>query len=173
MTDSQILFSEQPDSASLWIFTADRNMNNDEQASLLKSLSGFLTSWTSHEQAVVADATVLENRFLVVCGHIPGGDVSGCGIDKLVHAVESAASTFDVGWLGGLDIVFRDATGTICATSRSSFREMVAASEVDTRTMVFDTSLNLLQQLRATGLMQPAGKAWHGSVFHLQETIGV
>jgi hypothetical protein len=173
MTDPRFLFPKQPDDAALWIFAADRSLNDQEQERLLGSISDFLQSWTSHDRVVVAESVLLENRFLVVSAHIPGGDVSGCGIDKLVHAVEANAIGVAANLLPSIDIVYRDESGEIQSTSRSEFRSLVESGKVNSETRVFDTSVATVGQFRSGGLEHSAGSSWHGRIFRLKQPIGV
>ena len=171
MTDTRLLFPKQPDDAALWIFAADRALSAQDQEILLGSISEFLQSWTSHDRVVVAESILLENRFLVVSGHIPGGDVSGCGIDKLVHAVEENAIRLATNWLPSIEIVHRDESGEIQSVSRSEFRSLVESGRVNSETRVFDTSVATTGQLRSDGLERSAGSSWHGRIFRFKQPM--
>jgi len=167
MTGRNNLFQNQPDDALLWIYTSDRTIGGADQDRFLESIRNFIVSWTSHERSVTAEVEILLDRFLVVSAHIPDGDVSGCGIDKLVHAVTNLSSDFGFGWLDGLQIVFKSDDGQILSIGRSAFRTLVAETIVTSETMVYDTSLHTLGELRKIGLERRAGKSWHASTFNL------
>lgn len=172
MTNCSNLFPDQPAAARVWIYTANRSIAETELERILRALGRFLDSWTSHEQPVVAEATAVDERFLIVAAHIPGGDVSGCGIDKLDHAVTGAGDEVGVEWLNGLTVLYRSETGDISAVSRSDFRGLVAESLVGAETTVFDTSTHSLSELRLHGLERVASESWHGSVFQIESTVG-
>lgn len=159
-----------PDDARIWIYVADRTLSEVESHSLLEHLDAFCAGWRSHGRPVSSAATLIEGRFAVIAGEIPGGDISGCGIDSSVHALNRAAEELEFGWLPGLAVQFRGEDGTIRSVSRPEFRKMAASGEIDARTLVFDVSISTLGMLRAGKLEQPAGSTWHTPVFRLMES---
>ena len=163
------LFPSLPDKARCWIYVAERPFTEDEQASLLEALQAFFAGWASHGRPVQGTATTLEDRFLVVAGVIPGGEISGCGIDASVHAVEEAAGRLGVAWSSPLLVLYRDAEGAIHSLPRSAFRKRVADGTVTAETRVFDVSLTTLGQLRNGTFEKPAGASWHARVFRIPE----
>jgi len=172
MAHTESLFPGQPDDAALWVFSADRPLHAEQQHMLTDMLNRFLGGWTSHERTVVADAACVDDRFLIVCAHIPDGDVSGCGIDKLAHAAQEAADRLGFNWLNALDILYRGDSGDIVATTRAAFRRLVAEGVVDATTTVFDTSPSKLFMLKQNGLERRAAESWHGRVFHIGAAVG-
>ena len=171
MTGPRLLFQDQPDSALLWIYTSDQPITPVDQDQLLDSVRGFILSWTSHERPVTAQVEVLQDRFLIVSAHIPDGDVSGCGIDKLVHAVMEIPSEYGFAWLDGLQIVYKSGADEIVSISRSGFRTLVEEGSVSSETLVYDTSLHTLGELRRIGLERSAGESWHARVFNMRASV--
>ena len=155
-----------PDSARLWIFTADRPLAPTEATTLTERLDAFLAEWASHGRAVPGDAAVLHDRFLAVAAHLEGG-VSGCGIDSMTHAVEEIGRDLGIGWLDGLHVTYRDEHGDIRAVTRPAFRALVRDGAVTAETPVFVTTLDALGDLRTGGLERPAAEAWHARVFRI------
>lgn len=160
------MLSALPDSARLWFFTADRPLSTDTAGALQRRVEDFLTEWASHGRAVPGEAAVLHDRFLAVAAHLDGG-VSGCGIDSMTHAVEEIASGLGFGWLDGLHVAYRDASGDVHAVPRPAFRALVRDGAVTAETPVFVTTLDTLGDLRAGGLERPAAEAWHARVFRI------
>lgn len=162
--------SHLPDSARIWIYVADRRLSAHESSRLLEYLDSFCANWQSHGRQVSSAAALFEDRFAVVAGVIPGGDISGCGIDASVHALERAADELNVGWMSGLMVHFRDGNGNVRSVSRPEFRRLVQIGELGSGTIVFDLSILTLGTLRAGKLEQPAGSTWHARVFRLSGT---
>lgn len=162
------LFPSLPDSARVWIYTADRRLSADDRSALLGAIAPFLAAWSSHRRPVLGEATILEDRFLVLAAHVADGDLSGCGIDKSVHEIEGLGARFGIAWHGALDVAWRDTDGTVTAGSRSDFRSAVAAGRVGPDTPVFDTSTSDLGTLRTAGFPRPASDSWHGRVFRIR-----
>lgn len=163
------LFTSFPDAARLWIYAADRPLAEPERQALLDSLDGFLASWTSHGRVVRGEAQIVDDRFLLVAATLVDGDISGCGIDASVHAIEAAAEAAGVRWLSPLLVFYRSAAGGIEAVPRGVFRKAVRSGAVTAETPVFDVSLTTVGDLRGLGLERPAGAAWHAKAFRIPQ----
>ncbi|HHP7239238.1 hypothetical protein [Longibacter sp.] len=160
-------FPELPDKARLWIYTAADPLSEAEQSEVLDRLEGFMDSWTSHNRPVQARAAIQDDRFVILAATVADGDVSGCGIDASVHAVDEVASDLGIAWASPLDVLYRDVEGLVHSVSRADFRQHVSDNRVDTSTPVFDPSITTLGALRDGEFEQPAGAAWHARVFQI------
>lgn len=166
----QALFPRLSDASKLWIYAADRPLTAAEQAHLREMLAAFFDGWTSHRRPVLGDAAVLHDRFLVIAGEIPGGDVSGCGIDKMVHQVEAAATQQGYQWMPPLDIFYAGDDG-VRGVPRAAFRQLARDGAVDAETVVYDLGVDTLGALRAGAFERPAGAGWHARVFRLSTAV--
>lgn len=162
-------FATLSDEAHVWVYAADRTLTGAEQEAVRAALDAFCAGWTSHRRPVRGAADVLFDRFAVVAGEIPGGDLSGCGIDASVHAVDEVARAHGFGWLPSLFVLYRDAGG-VQGVPRATFRRLVAEGRVTAETPVFDLSVASLGALRRGGLERPAGESWHARVFRIPAT---
>lgn len=160
------LFPEMPTNARCWIYAADSRLDAATQEALHARLTSFLEGWTSHQRAVHGAVTIRDDRFLMVAAYVEGGDVSGCGIDSLVHAVDEAAAPLGISWARALSVFYRDADGRVQAASRGDFRAQVQEGTVTARTPVFDPSLTTLGAVRSR-FEQPAGDSWHARLFRI------
>ena len=158
-----------PDSARIWIYAADRTLDESEGKRLVEFLESFCAEWRYHGRKVNSAAAVLNGRFAVLAGVTAEGDISGCGIDSSVHALERAAAELSLQWLPGLYVHFRESNGSIRSVTRPNFRALAASGDVGPATPVFDLSVDSLGALRAGMFEQPAGSTWHGRVFRLAE----
>lgn len=166
------LFPMLPDAARCWIYVAERRLTEAEQTALLDTLQTFFEGWASHGRPVQGAATCLEDRFLVVAGALTQeGDLSGCGIDASVHAVEEAAQGLGVVWASPLLIFYRDDDDAVISLPRPTFKKLVADGTVTAETRVFDVSLATLGQLRSDAFEQPAGASWHARVFRIPKPV--
>ncbi len=158
-------FSALPDDARLWIHATAAPLDDATQSALLDRLSAFMDGWTSHQQPVEGAATILDDRFLVVAAApVGGGDISGCGIDDLAHAIDDAASALDVDWVPSLHVLYRTADGGVAAVSRRTFQQRAGDGAVTADTPVFDPSLTTLGALREGAFEAPARESWHAQL---------
>ncbi|HET6566478.1 MAG TPA: hypothetical protein VFG50_00845 [Rhodothermales bacterium] len=161
------IFPTLPDNARLWIYVADRPLAPAEQQALRASLASFAQMWTSHGRKVVGEVEVLHDRFLVLGAVLEKGDISGCGIDSSVHAVEEAGRNLGVTWLQGLVVLFRDDQGAVQAVPRPAFRALVRSGIVNADTPVFDPGVATVGDLRQGLFERPAGTSWHARAFQI------
>ena len=157
--------NQLPDESRIWIYAADRDLDQTEQERISSILDSFCTNWKSHGRPVDSAAAVVAGRFAVIAGRIPAGDISGCGIDASVHALSAAAEELHLGWLSSLTVHYRDDGGRIQSLSRPEFREKVRSGEIDGSTAVFNLNLETLGELRGGFFELPARDAWHSRVF--------
>ena len=158
-----------PDTASIWTYAADRDLNPKETVRVAKILMDFRASWFSHGVPVESASCVLGHRFAVIAGHVPGRNLSGCGIDASVHVLEQASLEIGFEWLSALLVHYRSDDGTIHSVSRPDFRKLVEANRVHAGTIVFDLGIRFLGQLRAGRFERPARESWHGQAFGIVE----
>lgn len=69
----------------LWVFSADRRLDESELKPIQDTINGFLKSWMAHGQPVVADFQILDNTVILVAADQNKCDVTGCSKDKLNH----------------------------------------------------------------------------------------
>lgn len=167
--DSSPLFPTLPDDARVWIYVANRPLTADEQEDLQAHLEDFIEDWSSHGRPVDGAVDVLHKRFIVLVATLTEGDISGCGIDASVHAIEDVAQQLNIEWVPTLDIVYRDADGHVQHCSRATFRALAEEETVTAETPVFDPSITTLGALRDGQFEQPAGASWHARAFDLAQ----
>lgn len=158
-------FSALPDDARLWMHAAAAPLSTTTQAALLDRLSAFMESWTSHEEPVEGVAAILDDRFLAIAAApAEGGEISGCGIDALTHAVDDAAAALGIEWVPSLHVLYRARDTSVVAVSRSTFQQHAEEGAVTAETPVFDPSLTTLGALRDGQFERPARNSWHAQL---------
>jgi len=116
---------------------------------------------------VLGTGAIVADRFILIAAHIPGGDVSGCGIDASVHALGGIAEQVGFGWVSSLDVLYQ-ADDKVRQADRASFARLAEEGQVTADTIVFDVSHMTLGDMRRAGFGVPAGQSWHGRVFRFQ-----
>lgn len=161
------LFSSLSDNARVWIYPVNKNLTASEASEIQQSLAYFIDNWKSHGRTVRAEATILHDTFIAIGAEIPEAEISGCGIDASVHAVESIGNASGFSLLSGLTIFYCDEKGEITHCSRSEFRSRVKQGIITSDTIVFDPSITLLSELKGGAFEVPAGTSWHATVFRI------
>jgi len=160
-------FASLPDDARLWVYASAAPLSAPKASALTEHLQTFFATWSSHGRPVQGALRIQDQRFLLVAATLPDGDISGCGIDAAVHAIDEAASALGIQWVPALDVVYRDAEGAVRDASRSAFRALAHEGVVTAETPVFDMSLSTVGALRSGEFEQRAGDSWHARAFDL------
>ncbi|HYE58931.1 MAG TPA: hypothetical protein VD948_10515 [Rhodothermales bacterium] len=153
-----VLFPALPSDARAWVYPSTAPIPLLVQRTLLEGLDAFFTRWTSHGRPVAGSAVVLHGRFLVVAATLEGL-ISGCGIDKLDHAIRDLAARLGLVFATGLDVAYRDAEGTVQVVPRGVFRRLATEGTVGPNTSVFDIALTTVAELDA--FERPVSASWH------------
>jgi hypothetical protein len=150
-----------PDEARVWCFGASRALEDDEQSSVVDSMSGFIEQWTAHRKDLRAALDVLHGRFMIVAVDESVAGASGCSLDALMRQLREIGHLYDADWLDSEPVWYRDTAGQIQSVGREAFRAMASRGEVSDRTSVFDLTISRLADLRAGRLEAGAGMTWH------------
>ena len=134
---------------------------------LRDTLNRFAGEWSSHGRKVQSDYQILENKILILAAHIEQGEISGCGIDKSLHLLDEYASQNGFGWVSALDVVFRDEQLHWQVVPRTSFRQLVKQGAVSASTIVLDSTISTVDELRNGQLEKPLSDSWHARVFRI------
>ena len=159
-------FPTLPDDARLWLFAFD-----GPAADVRPAVDGWLPSWASHGRPVRAEAALVHDTVLAVGAAITPDElnagVSGCGIDAMQHAVETAAARAGRALLPALLVTWQDREGQWQSGGRPAFRRAVASGEAGPDTPVLDLTATTVGALRRDGVIRPAGQAWTARPFGL------
>lgn len=150
-----------PDDARLWIFGANRRLDEGEVAAVRSRLVPFLEGWTAHDARLTAGLEISEGRFVVIALDESRVSASGCSIDALSSELRALESRLDVRLLDGSPIWYRDSSGAIESVDRSTFREQAAAGRITPETPVFDLTVERLGDFQSGRWSGPAREHWH------------
>ena len=154
-----------PESARIWIFGTDRELDVSETGALLGSVDGFLQSWAAHGVPLRATRSWHHGRFLIVAVDLEHAPPSGCSIDALVHRLRDLEQRLGARFLGNETVWYRDGGGAIRRASRPEFRALARTGGVTPDSVVFDNSITALSDLRAGRWEGPASERWHAALF--------
>ena len=157
-------FDTLPKDARLWIFAADRPLDDKERDLLLERVDGFLDQWRAHGAPLTASRDWRYDRFLFVGVDEQAAGVSGCSIDALVHDIKGLETELNTTMVDYSPVMFREGD-TIRRVSRQEFAELAAEGSVSIDTLVFDNSLTTVGQVRGGKWEVRAADSWHGKAF--------
>ena len=157
-------FDNLADDARVWVYGFVRPFSDDDQRIINERLAAFIDDWNSHKVDVKGAYTIVHDRFVILAG-ISDTGISGCSIDS---SVENFKRFRDAHGLDGLDrdlVFYRDRDGAVQALPRKDFRVEVEARRLGPDTVVFDTTIQTLGDLRAGRFELPFKESWHARLF--------
>lgn len=154
------------DNASIWVFGANRRLEENEQQQILKTVDRFLAGWTSHGSPVTGAREFREGRFLIVAAE-KDVDMGGCSIDRLYGVIDAVGREIGATLVDSNLVFYRDANGDVQAVTRAEFREMASRGSVSAGTSVFDPAVTGMGDLRSGRFETAAAESWHGRAFGL------
>ena len=149
-----------PSAARIWIFGAERQLTPAEVATAREQLQQFVAEWVSHRRELRAAADVLHDRFLVLAVDETQAEASGCSIDGSNRFVQQLGAELGVDFLNRMRFSYRDAAGAVQTVSREEFKELYQSGTVENDTIVFDTLIKELGELRQI-FERPLEDSWH------------
>ncbi len=76
-----INFNEISQNARIWVYQANRQLIDNEAITVERYLEPAINQWAAHGASLLASATVLHNRFVVIALDEAQNAASGCSID--------------------------------------------------------------------------------------------
>jgi hypothetical protein len=157
-------FDQLPDDARIWIFPAERPLNESEQAQLLAVVDRFIDQWGAHTVPLTAGREIRYDQFLFVAVDQRHAGPSGCSIDALFRQTHTLEQQMGVGLADHAPVLFRQGS-TIERVPRDEFARLAATGTVALETTVFDNTLTSVGEVRAGRWETPLANAWHARAF--------
>lgn len=162
-------FDDLPDSARVWVYGVDRDLDRAAESTLLEEVDNYLTTWSAHGVPLHAAKHWKDSRFLTVAVDQNRAGASGCSIDGLFRTLKSLEPRIGAGVVTSGLIFFRGKDGRICSVTRDEFSRLGATGEIDGETEVFDPSVTSLGEWRSR-FSSHASDSWHRSLLSTRAT---
>jgi hypothetical protein len=143
------------DESRVWVFGISPALDPSQQETLLHAVDSFLADWTAHQQPIRSARDLREGSFLIVAVE-KTEETSGCSIDRLFGTLRKLEMEFGASILDAGRVFFRHGDGRVDAITRAEFRE-----RGDRHTVVFDTTVSRLGDIRSGAWERRAEDSWH------------
>lgn len=155
--------SELSDDSKVWIYQADRVLNNSEVSAISKELENFLADWSAHGAALEAGGEVLHSRFVVIAVDEEKALASGCSIDKSVHFMKLIGEKYQVDFFNRMLTVYEE-NGELLACQLHEFWARRKAGLINDATVVFDNLVKNLGEYKRAW-KTTFEKSWHAEMW--------
>ncbi len=142
----------------IWIFKADRIVEQSTAQAIQDALDRFVSSWHSHHKPLHASARFLHRLFVLVEVDESLNIASGCAQDSLTHFIRDMGSRFGIDFFDRKSIaVERDEE--IVLLSLDSLKEEISAGRLHTSTIFFNQLVANSKEFESKW-RQPIGESW-------------
>ncbi len=161
-----IPFEQMPAHARVWVYQANRNLEEGEISMILEKCQAFLAQWTAHKQSLRASANIFYGRFLVIALDEEVSAASGCSIDASVHFIKSLEKAQGIDFFDRTKIAFFEPSSqTIFVEDMKHLKQKVAEGIIQSHTLVFNNLVQNLAQLQ-NEWKQPVQQSWVSRYFN-------
>lgn len=160
-----VLFPALNDKAKVWIYIADRNLNQEEVTAINRSGADFASQWLSHGREVKGEIAIIFDRVLIVAASEEAFQVSGCSIDKTVGWVRELGSKYQINFFDRFFTCVLKGNA-VEGFNKEAFRAAVQKGYLNKDTLVFHSLAANLGELRRQPFL-PLADSWHARVFQI------
>ncbi len=157
-------FNDLPDTARIWVYQADRELNSTQVEEMQKALKDFIEDWTRHGDDLKGSFAVLHNHFIVIGVDESFNQVSGCSIDASTHVFKRFEQQFGLDLFNKLNTAFRSGDH-INVVSMSDFQKFIREERITEETTVFNNMVQTKGEL-SNSWEVPAAQSWHSRYFN-------
>lgn len=160
----RVEFNQLPADARLWVFAAERPLDDAEQARLLAAVDAFLDQWAAHGHPLTASRDLRYGQFLLVAVDESQAGPSGCSIDALTRTFGTLEHELGVELQNHAPVFYRD-SAHLRRVDRPAFAELARQGAVSADTIVFDNTVSRVADVREGRWETRAGESWHAKAF--------
>ncbi|HJP86405.1 MAG TPA: hypothetical protein VJ852_10475 [Gemmatimonadaceae bacterium] len=161
-------FDKLPDDSRVWVFSADRTLNDEQSKQLLDEVDRFLPTWTAHGAPLTVGRDWRYARFLTIAVDQSSAGASGCSIDGLFRTLKSLEPRIGASLVTSGLVFFRDQTGAVQSVDREKFTDLGAEGKLSADTTVFDPTVTTLGEWRARFEL-PLRDSWHAKLIRQKQ----
>ncbi len=153
-----VSFQDLPEDARIWVYQAERQLNEEEKAAIRQELHQFTEKWAAHNQALRCAADIVHDRFILLGVDENQHGASGCSIDSSVHFLKNIEKSYKINLFDRSQIAFLK-DDAIITKPLSQLPDAIKSGEVGEDTLTFNNTVSSMKDLRENWL-QPAEQSW-------------
>lgn len=148
------------DEARIWIYQADRLLNEQEIACISRKLDKWQSEWNTHGKPLYSSAWVEDNLFLILAVDESRQAASGCSIDSSVHFIRQIGSRININFFERKNFAYVNEEGQIQLTSDKEMARLHQKGVISDETLFYDTTLSRKGDWQDRKLV-PLKDSWH------------
>ena len=156
-------FEKLPNDSRVWVFAADRTLDEQQSQQMLAEVDRFLPNWSAHGSPLTVGRDWRYGRFLTVAVDQSTAGASGCSIDGLFRSLKSLEGKLGASMVTSGLVFFRDPSGAVQSADREGFTQLSGEGKVSTDMTAFDPTVTTLGEWRARFEL-PLRDSWHAKL---------
>lgn len=157
-------FDTLPSDSKIWIYQADRLLNDTELEALKNRFRIFSDSWESHGKSLRNSFCFFYNYFIVIGVDENYTIASGCSIDKSVDFIRKAEQDFMINFLDRSRIAF-EIDNVIQQFSFTNLKMHISDQTIKPDSLMFNNTVSTMNEFR-NKWKGPAGETWISKYFN-------
>ncbi len=158
-----VALKEMPDSSRIWIYQAERKLDENEATFVQKASESFLSQWQAHGQELKAAFSLEYDQFLLLALDESQHQATGCSIDASVHLIHKVEQELGVSFTTNGQVAFVIG-GDVVLKPFNQIKNAVQLEEIKAETSVFDNTIQLLSDFRSKW-PAPSKETWISRYF--------
>ena len=149
-----------PDASRLWLFAANRPMEDNELEQLNNLLTDFVSGWKAHGSDLSAGFDVVHKGIVVVAVDESVAPPSGCSIDKVFRLLKEFGDQHGLDFFNRLNLV-KPNCNSMAVFSRADAEAALRDKVLGAYDLVLNPEIATLKDFRS-GYLQPFNQNWLG-----------
>jgi hypothetical protein len=121
----------------IWIYQADRSLNDEEKQNISKELEEFTGRWNAHGKKLNASFEIPYNHFIVLKVDEEKALASGCSIDDSVRFIKNIEAKYKLSFFDRQKVAYEKA-GKIELANLNDLSYLYKTGEIGNETPVFN-----------------------------------
>jgi len=156
-------FDQMPDAARLWVYQANRALNEEEAAFIRQYTEQFLAQWQAHGNDLKSSYQLEYNQFLVISVDESYSEASGCSIDASVHLIKALEEKLGISFITSGQVAFM-LEDQIKLFPFNKIKSQIEKAVIRPETTVFDNTVKDLGEFKRRW-KAPSDQSWIGRYF--------
>lgn len=147
-----------PENARIWIYQADRKLNESELSLVRQKAEDFVRQWAAHGKQLAATFSLERDQFLIFMVDESVNMASGCSIDSSVGVVRELENELSISFLDRSKVAFL-INGEVDLMPFNRIRDAISEGKISENTLFFNNAIETVADLENNWLV-PAGSSW-------------
>ena len=150
-------FSDLPASSRVWVYQANRVLDDTELKKIEDILINFVSRWQSHGAELTASFKIMYQRFIILAVDNTTNLPSGCSIDSSVAVLKEIEEVFNVDLFDRMQIPFLEEGNQIFTVHFKEIQNAIAAGKIQPQTITFNNTVDTKEKLDKNWMVTAEG----------------